>query len=137
MGMASAFVGQADNPSAVWYNPAGITQLDGTQVSGGVIAVYPELTHETTNGTTEVSKRKIHLPIHLYATHKLNDNTFLGFGITPPVPTWGNMLQNVQERMWQQPWLAFYPGFCIFMASLAFNYVGDALRDALDPRLHS
>lgn len=61
--------------------------------------------------------------------------SFLGFGITPPVPTWGNMLQNVQERMWQQPWLAFYPGFCIFLSSLAFNYVGDGLRDALDPRL--
>ncbi len=61
--------------------------------------------------------------------------SFLGFGITPPVPTWGNMLQNVQERMWQQPWLAFYPGFCIFLTSLAFNYVGDGLRDALDPRL--
>jgi len=61
--------------------------------------------------------------------------SFLGFGITPPVPTWGNMLQNVQERMWQQPWLAFYPGFCIFLVSLSFNYVGDGLRDALDPRL--
>jgi peptide/nickel transport system permease protein len=61
--------------------------------------------------------------------------SFLGFGITPPVPTWGNMLQNVQERMWQQPWLAFYPGMCIFLASLSFNYVGDGLRDALDPRL--
>ncbi len=61
--------------------------------------------------------------------------SFLGFGITPPVPTWGNMLQNVQERMWQQPWLAFYPGFCIFLTSLTFNYIGDALRDALDPRL--
>lgn len=61
--------------------------------------------------------------------------SFLGFGITPPVPTWGNMLQNVQERMWQQPWLAFYPGLAIFLTSLAFNYVGDGLRDALDPRL--
>lgn len=61
--------------------------------------------------------------------------SFLGFGITPPVPTWGNMLQNVQERMWQQPWLAFYPGLCIFLTSLSFNYIGDALRDALDPRL--
>lgn len=61
--------------------------------------------------------------------------SFLGFGITPPVPTWGNMLQNVQERMWQQPWLAFYPGLCIFLTSLAFNYIGDGLRDALDPRL--
>lgn len=63
--------------------------------------------------------------------------SFLGFGVQPPVPTWGNMLQGVQEKMWQKPWLAFYPGFCIFTTSLAFNYVGDALRDALDPRLHS
>jgi peptide/nickel transport system permease protein len=61
--------------------------------------------------------------------------SFLGFGIQPPVPTWGNMLQNVQQRMWEQPWLAFYPGLCIFLASLAFNYMGDGLRDALDPRL--
>jgi peptide/nickel transport system permease protein len=61
--------------------------------------------------------------------------SFLGFGITPPVPTWGNMLQGVQEKLWQLPWLAFYPGFCIFITSLAFNYIGDALRDALDPRL--
>jgi peptide/nickel transport system permease protein len=61
--------------------------------------------------------------------------SFLGFGINPPVATWGNMLQGLQEKMWQQPWLAFYPGLCIFLTSLAFNYVGDALRDALDPRL--
>jgi len=47
--------------------------------------------------------------------------SFLGFGITPPVPTWGNMLQNVQERMWQQPWLAFYPGLCIFLTSLSLT----------------
>src|ERR1700690_3347725 len=67
MGMASAFVGQADNPSAVWYNPAGITQLEGTRVSGGVIGIYPELTHENTNGTPDVSKRTLHLPCQFYA----------------------------------------------------------------------
>ncbi len=61
--------------------------------------------------------------------------SFLGFGIQPPIPTWGNMLQGVQERLFLNPWLAFYPGLCIFLVSLSFNYVGDALRDALDPRL--
>lgn len=61
--------------------------------------------------------------------------SFLGFGIQPPVPTWGNMLQGVQERLFLNPWLAFYPGLCIFIVVLSFNYVGDALRDALDPRL--
>jgi peptide/nickel transport system permease protein len=61
--------------------------------------------------------------------------SFLGFGIQPPIPTWGNMLQGVQERLFLNPWLAFYPGLAIFLMSLSFNYVGDALRDALDPRL--
>lgn len=61
--------------------------------------------------------------------------SFLGFGIRPPVPTWGNMLSNVQEDMWLYPWKALYPGFCIFITSLSFNFAGDALRDALDPRL--
>jgi len=84
MGMASAFVGQADNPSAVWYNPAGITQLDGTRISGGVIIICPELTHENTNGTTDVSKRDLYLPVQLYATHKLNDKIGIGFGINEP-----------------------------------------------------
>ncbi|MDD1748532.1 MAG: outer membrane protein transport protein, partial [Methanothrix sp.] len=84
MGMASAFAGQADNPSAVWYNPAGITQLDGTMISAGVIVIYPKLTHENTNGTTDVSKRDLHLPVQLYATHKLNDKVGVGFGINNP-----------------------------------------------------
>lgn len=84
MGMASAFVGQADNPSAVWYNPAAITELDGTQISGGVIGIYPVLTHENTDGTTDVSDREIHIPFHLYATHKMTDNMAFGFGINNP-----------------------------------------------------
>lgn len=60
--------------------------------------------------------------------------SFLGFGIRPPTPTWGNMLSNVQLDMWLYPWKALYPGFFIFMTSLSFNFIGDALRDALDPR---
>lgn len=61
--------------------------------------------------------------------------SFLGFGIQQPVATWGNMLQNVQKDMFTAPWKALYPGMAIFIASLAFNYIGDGLRDALDPRL--
>jgi peptide/nickel transport system permease protein len=61
--------------------------------------------------------------------------SFLGFGIQPPVPTWGNMLQAAQQGLLGQPAKVFYPGMAIFLASLAFNYVGDGLRDALDPRL--
>ncbi|TBH21154.1 ABC transporter permease [Thermus thermamylovorans] len=60
--------------------------------------------------------------------------SFLGFGIQPPVATWGNMLANAQEYIFMAPWLALPPGFMIFLTVLAFNFVGDGLRDALDPR---
>lgn len=60
--------------------------------------------------------------------------SFLGFGVQPPVPTWGNMLQAAQDQMTTAPWTAIYPGLMIFLAVIAINYVGDGLRDALDPR---
>ncbi len=61
--------------------------------------------------------------------------SFLGFGVQPPVPTWGNMLNEYQNEMWTQPAKVFYPGLLIFVCVLAFNYIGDGLRDAMDPRL--
>jgi peptide/nickel transport system permease protein len=61
--------------------------------------------------------------------------SFLGFGIQPPIPTWGNMLSEYQNEMWTQPAKVFYPGLVIFVCVLAFNYIGDGLRDAMDPRL--
>jgi peptide/nickel transport system permease protein len=61
--------------------------------------------------------------------------SFLGFGIQDPVPTWGNMLAATQQFMYDKPWLPLIPGLPIFLCSLAFNYIGDGLRDALDPRL--
>lgn len=84
MGMSSAFVGQADDPSAVWYNPAGITQLDGTRIAGGGVVIFPSFSHENIDGTTDVSDRGLHYPIYLYATHKMNDKVFLGLGINNP-----------------------------------------------------
>ena len=61
--------------------------------------------------------------------------SFLGFGIQQPVATWGNMLQDVQKDMFTAPWKAFFPGFAILMTTLSFNFFGDGLRDAIDPRL--
>jgi peptide/nickel transport system permease protein len=61
--------------------------------------------------------------------------SFLGFGIQPPVPTWGNMLFEYQKDMWMNPVKVFWPGLTIFVVTLSFNYVGDGLRDAVDPRL--
>ncbi len=60
--------------------------------------------------------------------------SFLGLGIRPPVPSWGNMLTNAQQLIWTAPALAIYPGFLIFVTVIAFNLLGDGLQDALDPR---
>ena len=60
--------------------------------------------------------------------------SFLGFGIQPPVSTWGNMLTNAQAYIFWAPWLAFPPGVMIVITVLAINFLGDGLRDALDPR---
>jgi peptide/nickel transport system permease protein len=59
--------------------------------------------------------------------------SFLGFGIQPPVSTWGNMLTNAQTYIFYAPWLAFPPGGLIVITVLAINFLGDGLRDALDP----
>ena len=61
--------------------------------------------------------------------------SFLGLGTQPPQPSWGQMLNEARAYMEQAPWLAFFPGIAIVYAVLAFNFFGDGLRDALDPRL--
>ena len=59
--------------------------------------------------------------------------SFLGFGIMPPTPSWGNLLNSAQQHLTQYPWLAIYPGVMIFLTIISINYIGDGLRDALDP----
>ncbi len=60
--------------------------------------------------------------------------SFLGYGIQPPEASWGIMLNNAQDFFTRAPWLAILPGVAITLAVLSFNFVGDGLRDALDPR---
>jgi len=60
--------------------------------------------------------------------------SFLGLGIQPPFPSWGNLLTNAQELISTAPWLAFYPGIAIICTVVAFNFLGDGLQDALDPK---
>lgn len=60
--------------------------------------------------------------------------SYLGFGVQPPQTSWGQMLSNAQDQMLTAPWYALYPGLCIFITVLAVNFVGDGIRDALDPR---
>jgi len=60
--------------------------------------------------------------------------SFLGLGMQPPAPSWGSMLNSAQRFLDNAPWLAIAPGAAIFVVVLAFNLMGDGLRDALDPR---
>jgi peptide/nickel transport system permease protein len=60
--------------------------------------------------------------------------SYLGLGIQPPTPSWGNMLQAAQSRLSVAPWAAIFPGVMIFLTVLAINFLGDGLRDAFDPR---
>jgi peptide/nickel transport system permease protein len=60
--------------------------------------------------------------------------SFLGLGQQPPAPSWGSMLNTAQRFLTQAPWMAVFPGLAIFVSVLAFNLLGDGLRDALDPR---
>lgn len=60
--------------------------------------------------------------------------SFLGLGIQPPAASWGAMLTNAQELIWANPTLAIWPGLLIFVTVIAFNFLGDGLQDALDPR---
>ena len=60
--------------------------------------------------------------------------SFLGFGLQPPVPSWGNLLTSAQGLIWEAPMQAFYPGILIFLTVISLNFIGDGLQRALDPR---
>ena len=61
--------------------------------------------------------------------------SFLGLGAQPPTPEWGTMLGSERNQVFSAPHLVFFPGVAIMITVLAFNLLGDGLRDALDPRL--
>jgi peptide/nickel transport system permease protein len=60
--------------------------------------------------------------------------SYLGLGVQPPEPSWGNMLYNAQSYFFNAPWITLYPGTMILLTVLCINFIGDGLRDALDPR---
>jgi peptide/nickel transport system permease protein len=68
-----------------------------------------------------------------YAIMQESGLSFLGLGIQPPTPSWGNLLSNAQAHLAPHPWLAIFPGLMIFVTIISVNYIGDGMRDALDP----
>jgi peptide/nickel transport system permease protein len=61
--------------------------------------------------------------------------SFLGYGVRPPTATWGNVLERAQDYLDDYWWMWLAPGTLIILTSLAINFIGDGLRDALDPRM--
>jgi peptide/nickel transport system permease protein len=61
--------------------------------------------------------------------------SFIGLGVSPPTPTWGNMIREGTPHLINAPWLSLFPGLAILVTVLGFNLLGDGLRDLLDPRL--
>lgn len=61
--------------------------------------------------------------------------SFLGLGIRPPMPSWGSMVREGMDYLWQAAWLVVFPGLAIMLSVMCFNLLGDTLRDHLDPRL--
>jgi peptide/nickel transport system permease protein len=68
-----------------------------------------------------------------YAIMEESGLSFLGFGVMPPTASWGSLLSDAQQHLTKQPWLAIFPGLMIFFTIISINYIGDGLRDALDP----
>ncbi len=61
--------------------------------------------------------------------------SFFGLGVQPPTPSWGNMLLGAQTYIWTSQWLVWWPGLSILLVTLLFNFLGDGLRDAMDPKM--
>ena len=63
--------------------------------------------------------------------------SFIGLGVSPPTPAWGSMIRDGTKYLFQAPWVSFFPGLAILITVLAFNLLGDGLRDVLDPKLQN
>lgn len=84
IGMGGAFVAQADDPSAAWYNPAAMTTLEGTQMSVGIMTLAPVMEHQNVNGTTDTAERQMFLLGDLFFTTKVDDRVSAGLSLTGP-----------------------------------------------------
>jgi peptide/nickel transport system permease protein len=112
-----------------------LRDLDYVQAARALGASHPQIVirHILPNTLAPIIvQTSITIPAAILAEAGLS---FLGLGIQPPTPSWGAMLNTARGYIQMSPWLALAPGGAIFISVLAFNFLGDALRDTLDPRL--
>jgi peptide/nickel transport system permease protein len=132
----------------------GLTQWPGTTriVRGDVLSLrereFIHAAHALGMGRTRIILRhlipNVMAPVIVTATLGIGNTiimeaglSFLGLGVQPPTPTWGSMVNDGREDLLGAWWVATFPGLTIVLVVLAFNLVGDGLRDALDPRLRT
>lgn len=114
-----------------------VRELDYIQAARSLGAgdVRTMLTHVLPNVLAPiVVQTSLAMPTAILAEAGLS---FLGLGVQPPTPSWGAMLNTAKGYLQQDAWLAVAPGTAIFVTVLGFNFLGDAIRDALDPRLRT
>ena len=120
-------------------------RLTRAQVQGITVEVYIEAARAVGNPPLRIALRhvlpNITAPLIVQATLAIAaaviaeaSLSFLGLGQQPPAPSWGSMLNTAKNYVENAPWMAIWPGLAIFLLVLAFNLLGDGLRDALDPR---
>jgi peptide/nickel transport system permease protein len=97
--------------------------------AGGLFILRRHLAPNVLN--TVIVQASVIMPFAIITESMLS---FLGLGVQPPTPSWGVMLTDAQSYAGQDPLLALFPGAAIFIAAIAFNLLGDGLRDALDPK---
>jgi len=87
------------------------------------------------SGASQLRIMGLHVLPQCMAPYLVLATTHLGVGVPPPTPTWGNMLADSLTSLVPQWWLVFFPGLAITVTVLAFNLLGDGIRDTLDPRV--
>ncbi len=113
-GMGTAFVGLADDPSAILFNPAGLAQIKGTQVYGGVTALRPSTTYTNDFGVSETTKSQTFFPPHLYfCTDSLGNDVVLGVGLYSPF--------GIGGRKWDETGLTRYQSVESSIATVTLN----------------
>ena len=126
--------------------PSYVTAAEMLPEQGPVTTAVPRRSQQVDSGLTRSYDLEVvpnsFAPVLIYAAFSVGSAvvaesalSFLGVGVKPDVPEWGNMIAAGQSSFDTQPWLTLFPSGAVVLTTLAFVFIGDGLRDALDPKL--